>query len=103
MEFMQITDNTPVTMLTAGQLRDFLGLSAPTVANNTQQQPQQETRLVYGLAGIQRLFNVSHVTAQRYKNTFLAPAVSQQGRKIIVDAEKAIRLFQDHYKQINAV
>lgn len=95
---MQITDNTPVTMLTAGQLREFLGLSAPK-AESAPQQPTTGTRLVYGLAGIQRLFNVSHVTAQRYKNTFLAPAVSQQGRKIIVDAEKAIKLFSEHYKQ----
>lgn len=96
---MQITDDTPVAMLTAGQLRDYLGLSAPKTESSSQQQPTQERRFVYGLAGIQSLFNVSHVTAQRYKNTFLAPAVSQQGRTIMVDVEKAITLFSDHYKQ----
>lgn len=93
-----ITENTPVAMLTAGQLRDFLGLSEPRRTQQPVQQEQQGKRLVYGLAGIQELFNVSHLTAQRYKNTFLAGAVSQQGRKIVVDAEKALQLFSEHNK-----
>jgi hypothetical protein len=56
-------------------------------ADNTQR------RFVYGLRGIRELFNVSHPTAQQYKNTFLRPAITQRGRKIMVDVEKAIELF----------
>ena len=93
---MEVKDSTPVAMLTVGQLRDFLGLSPQMTTASPQPTTNGEPRLVYGLAGIQQLFNVSHVTAQRYKNTFLAPAISQQGRKIVVDAEKALQLFSEY-------
>lgn len=92
---MEITETTPVAMLTVGQLRDFLGIAKQD--DRPREPPKnEEKRLVYGLQGIQRLFNVSHVTAQRYKDTFLAPAVSQQGRKIVVDVEKALQLFSEY-------
>lgn len=50
-------------------------------------------RYVYGLQGICDLFGVCKTTAMLYKNTFLAPAVSQRGRTIVVDADKALQLF----------
>lgn len=93
-----VTENTPVAMLTVGQLRDFLGLSEQRKPQQEQQPQQTGKRLVYGIAGIRQLFNVSHATAQHYKNTFLADAVSQQGRKIVVDADRALQLFSEHYK-----
>jgi hypothetical protein len=62
-------------------------------------QPADYTKgYVYGLKGIRRLFNVSHATAQRYKDTFLKPAVRQNGRKIVVDAAKALELFNEYNK-----
>ncbi|RGU34490.1 DUF3853 family protein, partial [Alistipes indistinctus] len=45
-----------------------------------------------------KLFGVSHATAQRYKDTFLKPAVRQNGRKIVVDVAKALELFDEHAK-----
>ena len=53
-------------------------------------------RFVYGLRGIRELFHVSHPTAQRYKNTFLAPAIMQRGRKIVVDADLAMELYKNN-------
>ena len=53
-------------------------------------------RYVYGLKGIQSLFKISHLTAQRYKDGILKPAVMQQGRKIVVDVEKAMELFKNY-------
>jgi len=50
---------------------------------------------VYGLNGIKKLFNVSHATAQRYKDTIIKDAVRQNGRKIVVDVEKAMILFNE--------
>lgn len=50
-------------------------------------------RYVYGIRGIQDLFNVSHVTAQKYKDGILRDAIYQSGRKIVVDVEKAMELF----------
>ena len=50
-------------------------------------------RLVYGLKGIRDLFGVSHLTAQRYKDGIIKEAVRQHGRKIVVDADLALKLF----------
>lgn len=50
-------------------------------------------RLVYGLKGIRDLFGVSHLTAQRYKDGIIKEAVRQHGRKIVVDADYALELF----------
>lgn len=55
--------------------------------------PTPSRRYVYGLKGIMELFNVSNMTAQRYKRTIIKDAVSQNGRKIVVDADKAVALF----------
>jgi hypothetical protein len=41
------------------------------------------------------MFGVSHATAQKLKDTVLAPAVKQYGRKIVVDARMAMQLFQN--------
>ena len=84
-----INDSTPLSFLTVGQFLELM---------NSGKQPEPiiqsgEKRLIYGLAGIRRLFNVSHATAFRYKETIIKDAVSQQGRKIVVDAEKALELF----------
>lgn len=49
--------------------------------------------VVYGLKGIMELFNVSKSTAWVYKNTFLADACVQKGRKILVDTKKALELY----------
>ena len=79
-------------MLTVGQLQTVLGID-----NSHQEEaeatPSEPKRYVYGLVGIRKLFNVSHVTAQRYKDGILADAVHQNGRKIMVDVDKAIELF----------
>lgn len=90
-----ISDSTPIALLTVGQLRELLNLDKqpePITATNN------ERRLVYGLAGIRKLFNVSHATAYRYKETVIKDAVSQRGRKIVVDAEKALELFNANLK-----
>lgn len=51
---------------------------------------------VNGLKGIRELFGVSHVTAQKYKNTWLAPAVTQQGKILLTDTVMALKLFADY-------
>ena len=86
-----ITRNTPVTELTVCKLADYLRAldgQAPSGSN-----PQEGKRYVYGLRGIMQLFGVSNVTAQRYKRGLIKDAVSQNGRKIIVDVDRALELF----------
>lgn len=79
-------------MLTIGQLSSFLGLD---LKNKEKRSPEDNNgrSYVYGLKGIQELFHVSHTTAQIYKDGILKDAVYQSGRKIVVDVEKAIALF----------
>ena len=84
-------ENTPLAMLTVGQFKEIIISAMP--------RQEVETKLdaspnyIYGLAGIRELFGVSHATAQKLKNTILAPAVMQCGRKIIVDTRMAVELF----------
>lgn len=89
-------EQTQVAVMTPEQLREF----AVIVARETIAQTSEATETVsgkmyvYGLRGIRELFHVSHPTAQRYKNTFLAPAITQRGRKIITDVAKAMELYK---------
>ena len=54
---------------------------------------KEEKRYVYGLAGIARLFGCSLPTANRIKQSGkINRAITQIGRKIIVDADLALEL-----------
>lgn len=59
----------------------------------TEQTAPADVEFVYGLDGICSLFGVCKDTAMKYKKSFLAPAVMQKGRKIVVDKAKALELF----------
>ena len=91
----------PVVLVTyvnpsASEISSLLGMDLEFVKI---QDPSQEVapfsgkRYVYGIKGIQELFSVSHATAQKYKDGILKEAVYQSGRKIVVDVEKALELF----------
>ena len=86
----QISNETPLAALTVGQFKNLLNDSKQELP-----EPAKETKkqYVHGLQGIKQMFGVSHATAFRYKETILKDAVLQNGRKIIVDVEKAIELF----------
>ena len=85
---MNYTDSTPIAALSVA---DFTELINTLLGREPSPSPQQR-RLVYGLKGIEELFNCCHLTAQRYKKTFLAPAIKQRGRN-------AIELFKEHEEQ----
>jgi len=65
---------------------------------DSQQQPQviveQTKNYVHGLAGIMGLFGVSRTMAQKYKDSWLAPAIMQRGKTIVCDADLAMQLFE---------
>lgn len=92
-------ESNSIAVMTPDQLKEFAteaGRAALAMVNGAEmQEAEPGKRYVYGLRGIRDLFNVSHTTAQKYKNTFLAAAISQRGRKIIVDVSKAIQLFNE--------
>ena len=64
----------------------------------TKSDPDLQTgkRYIYGVAGIERAFGVSHRTAQKLKDGILKPAVKQRGRKIITDLDLALELFDEN-------
>ena len=71
-------------------------------AQKTQQQESAKSRnYVYGLKGIEQLFNCSTTTAWRIKNSeWIKPAISQVGRKIVVDADLALELAHENTERI---
>jgi hypothetical protein len=79
-------DDTPVWQLTVGELKSIL-------KNDTPVTEKKEKKLVYGLTGIAELFNCSMSTAHRIKKSGkINKAITQVGRKIVVDAELALQL-----------
>ncbi len=95
---MGIGIDTPLYSLTVEEFTSIIDdrLKAALAQDNNEapEQPVKANhRLVYGLNGIRSLFGCSHVTAQRYKDTIIKEAVRQNGRKIVVDADLALELF----------
>ncbi len=93
---IDVDDNTPVSMLTVGQLRRALFPDDGKAVVKSAEPTTEGKRYVYGLSGIRGLFNVSIPTAHRLKNTVLKGAISQQGRVIVCDVEKAMQLFHEN-------
>ena len=102
-KLFQITDDTPIAMLTVGQLRSVLDSS---LRDRTDKPDEMSTatqkRYVHGVSGIKQLFNCSYPTAHKLKETILKPAVKQQGRVIVVDADLALKLFAEH-EQVKSI
>jgi len=82
-------NNTPIAMLTVGQLKEILGEPQPLIIDTT----KMDRKFVYGIVGIAKLFGCSIPTANRIKKSGkIDKAVTQVGRKIVVDAELALEL-----------
>lgn len=82
--------STPLSFLTLGQLVEVVQRCI-----NAKPSKQERREYIYGLAGIQREFGVSHKCAQQWKDGFLAPAVEQQGKVIVIDKAMAHKLFKE--------
>ena len=102
----EITAETPIIQMTAGQLAEYLNSHTQTpaqpgaaTAGTQAAQADSPRRYVYGIKGIMRLFGVSNVTAQRYKRGIIREAVKQNGRIIVTDADRALQLFNERKGQ----
>ena len=89
-----ITSDTRIIDLTVGQLMQLLDKKqAPA---EIKEEPEKAKRLVYGISGIAQLFNCSMTTANRIKASGrIDDAITQHGRIIVVDADKALVLFNN--------
>ena len=82
-------NNTPIAMLTVGQLKEVLGTQKQMVIEST----KQDKNYVYGIAGIAKIFGCSIPTANRIKASGkINKAITQLGRKIIIDSDLALEL-----------
>lgn len=97
-----------VLVLTAAELEQFAHLVATATIEGLKQEPElvvaqrpADRRMVKGLEGIQGLFNCSKSTALKYKNTWLAPAVTQRGKSLYIDADMAMELFAERHDAID--
>jgi len=87
-----INEETPVRDLNVGQLLDVIQ-QVLLPKEQPIHKDYSDKKYAFGLKGIREEFNVSHATAQKYKDGILKDAVTQYGRKIIVDVEMARELF----------
>lgn len=86
---IHVDNNTPIAMLTVGQLKDVL----ESVDKKEIEVKDKYKNYVYGLSGLANLFSCSIPTAARIKASGkIDAAIKQIGRKIIVDADLALDL-----------
>jgi hypothetical protein len=93
---MAYQNSSLLSTLTVGDLREIL---REEMSGRTGEVVKSHGRLVFGLDGIRELFHCSHKQAQYYKDHIITEAVSQHGRKIVVDADKALELFNQRRKR----
>ena len=94
----KIDGGRSISSLTIGEFFEMLDQHLENTGSGNHMQsegPAAHGRLVFGLRGIQGLFNCSHKQAQYYKDHIICEAVVQNGRKIVVDADHALRLFNE--------
>ena len=95
---------TPVCMMTGEQLA-FLVTNLPLLNKqgdnaSSDTEPAKPRRLVYGIKGIADTFGCSIPTANRIKRSgIIDDAITQVGRKIVVDADLALELAANAKKQ----
>ena len=88
--------NKPLWQLTIGELVNILDSRQPKVVNEIVEQKINQTKYVYGIAGLAKLLGCSKNHAGKLKSSGrFDDAIIQNGRKIIVDSEKALELFKN--------
>ena len=90
----EMNENTRLIDLTVGQLQDLIYETVNrSIAKVNTNITSNEKKLVYCIDGIDELFGCSRTKANEIKQSgMIDKAVIQIGRKIVVDAELALKL-----------
>lgn len=89
-KIMEKIQNTSAIVTLQMTLDEYLEMKESKALKEMSTRPRN---LVYGLEGIKQLFCCSTTTAWRIKNAeWIRPAITQVGRKIVVDADLALEL-----------
>ena len=84
----------PVAMMTGEELRYLLESSRGTETSDSTQMVQPK-RMFFGIEGIAQIFGCSVPTANRIKKSgVINDAITQVGRKIIIDGDMALALVK---------
>ena len=84
----------PIAMMTGEELRFLIGKRVETTESPTSQTTSRGN--YYGIEGIARVFGCSVPTANRIKKSgIIDKAITQIGRKIVVDADLALSLAKE--------
>lgn len=86
--------NRPLFTLTVGEFLELQKKTEQPVVVDFTEKPE---KYVYGIAGIAKLFGCSMRTASKLKASGrIDKAIQQLGRKIVVNAELALKLANDN-------
>ena len=95
MENIHILKERLSMQFTSRDLLDLIEDSIVMKNENPKDLKHTEKKYVYGISGIQMLLNCSESSAKRLKKSgIINDAIIQNGRKIIVDSELALKLIQ---------
>lgn len=96
-----IDQNTPLFKLTVGELMDLIEGRIKEQPVGYREIAPSGKRYVYGIKGIASLFGCSRTQAYRIKASGkIDGAITQIGRLIIVDADKALQLASKKKKTL---
>ncbi len=89
--------NKPLWHLTVGEFVELLDSKLVVPKPEEQVEETINKNLVYGLDGLARILGCSKNHVSKLKRTgMFDEAIIQKGRKIIVDADKALKLFGEN-------
>lgn len=86
--------NTPIWQLTVGE---FIELHQRFTAQNPPEDKEPDAKnLVYGIKGLAELLHCSTTRAQQIRSSgIIDKAITQYGRKLIIDADLALKLMAE--------
>ena len=86
----------PIWQMQGSELVELIQSSISGISTTNE---PTEKKYVYGISGIQKLLNCSESSAKRLKKSgVINEAIIQNGRKIIIDVEKALALLKKNQK-----
>jgi hypothetical protein len=95
---MEKITNTPAIVTLQMTIDEYMEMREKKELKEASARPRN---LVYGLEGIKQLFGCSTTTAWRIKNSdWIRPAITQVGRKIVVDADLALELANANMRRV---
>ena len=88
--------NKPIWQLTIGEFVEILDYRKPESQEKSTQEKTLGEKYVYGLSGLARILGCSKNHAGKLKSKgIFDDAIIQNGRKIIIDSQKALELFKN--------